>query len=289
MATVRPAPVSPVQPESDPDWLKNANRLHDDVTTQPTALPPFETPNPEPELEHKGYVPGDHPAGTRYNPEADVYDPTFSGEEFPPGSAASILQTRRESEGRTLLTAENVKVGEPYPEVSLIPPVVQRDRKFDDKAIVVNDHKRARPVDPLRPGVLWVALTIAILIFATGGLFSFATIADAALWMMPVWAWLAWVVPGFVEAFVVYFGIDAVINQARGRDQDAESALRWMLVFAGVGVVANAAHTTLAWMETGEIPWQGFIGIAMSAIAPLSVVLITKRVSKLVFLDPSAD
>ena len=130
---------------------------------------------------------------------------------------------------------------------------------------------------------------MAGIIFVTSALFSFATVAAAAEWMRPPWPALVWVVPGFVEAFIIWFGFDAIISQARGRAKDARSALVWMFVFASVGVIANAAHTVAEWGSDFSSTWTAWIGTGMSALAPLSVVLITKRVSRLVFLNPDAQ
>lgn len=153
----------------------------------------------------------------------------------------------------------------------------------------LRESRRAQPFDPLTRVWLGVTLTIGVIIFITSALFSFATVADvAANWMLPPWWWLAWVVPGFIEAFIVFFGLDAIINQARGRKKDAAAALVWMFVFSTIAVAANAAHTIDGW--GGDLSdWRSWIGTAMSALAPLSVVLITKRISKLVFADPEAN
>lgn len=167
---------------------------------------------------------------------------------------------------------------------------IERERaEAAAKRKLEQEGKRAQPFDPLTRVWLGVALTIAVIIFATSALFSFATVADVAeKWMYPAWAWLSWVVPGFLEAFIIWFGLDAIMNQARGRKRDARAALVWMMVFASVAVAANAAHTIDGW--GGDLSfWGSWIGTAMSALAPLSVVLITKRVSKLVFADPESD
>lgn len=142
--------------------------------------------------------------------------------------------------------------------------------------------KRAEPIDPQRRIVLGIYLAISVIILSTSGLFSFATIASVAVWMKPSWPWLVWCVPGFVELFIIAFGIDAILNEARGKLKETRQALTWMLVFSGVAVIGNAAHTISGW--GGSLTdWRSWVGTAFSALAPLSVVLITKRVSKLVF------
>lgn len=157
------------------------------------------------------------------------------------------------------------------------------------------ERKRFREIDPLRRAPFYTALVVGVIIFLTSGLFSYAAIAAAADWMRPEWAWLTLLVPGFVELFLIFFGIEGIINQAKAvyaktaaerayYQRVYRSSTRWMVVFATVAVIGNAAHTLFRWLGDGEIPWYGFVGIAMSALAPLSVVLITKRLSRLVFI-----
>jgi len=168
-------------------------------------------------------------------------------------------------------------------------PTAKRGRKTDleraQRRIELEQlslaEKRAKPIDPLRKGVLWIALIIAGVILATSAVFSFATIAATAEWMMPAWAWLVWVVPGFIELFIIYFGIDAVISQANGRAKDSRSALLWMLVFSGVAVLGNVAHTISGWGDLSD--WRSWVGVMFSALAPLGVVLVVKRTARLVF------
>ncbi|MFF2388927.1 hypothetical protein [Agromyces sp. NPDC058104] len=165
---------------------------------------------------------------------------------------------------------------------------IERERlAIEAKRLLEQEQNRAQPYDPLTKTWLAVALIVAAVIFATSALFSFAAVAAAAQWMMPEWTWLVWVVPGFLELFIIWFGFDAIMNQAKGWKKDSWTALVWMLVFASVAVVANAAHTIDSWgFEVAIVTWQAWIGTLMAALAPLSVVLITKRVSKLVFVRP---
>lgn len=163
------------------------------------------------------------------------------------------------------------------------PPGTPNPGRLQREAQAAAEAKRAKPIDPQRRIVVAMALGMAGLILTSSALFSFATIAAAAAWMIPAWDWLVWVVPFFVEAFIIYFGLDAIVNQARGNKREANWALVWMLVFSGVAVVGNAAHTIDGW--SGDLGnWRAWVGVAFSALAPLSVVLITKRVSGLVFL-----
>ncbi len=167
--------------------------------------------------------------------------------------------------------------------------------RIDTERQLEAERKRFREIDPLRAASFWTALVVGIVIFITSGLFSYAALAAAAEWMRPEWPWLTYVVPGFVELFIIFFGIEGIINQARAvyarsgaekayYSRQSKTSTWWMVLFASVAVAGNAAHTIAEWLATGEIPWFGFVGIVMSALAPLSVVLITKRLSRLVFI-----
>jgi hypothetical protein len=157
---------------------------------------------------------------------------------------------------------------------------LREKREAEEKAAA----RRAKPVDPRTKGVFATALTMAAAILLSAGLFSFASIAAAAEWMQPEWPWLVWVVPFFLEFFIVFFGIDAVISQANGDKKGANWALAWMFVFSGVAVIGNAAHTIDGWGEAALTDWRAWVGTGLAALAPLSVVLIVKRTSRLVFV-----
>lgn len=143
--------------------------------------------------------------------------------------------------------------------------------------------KRATPLDPRNKATFWVALVFAAVILLSAGLFSYAAVAGAAEWMRPEWAWLVWVVPGFLEFIIVFEGLDYLITRK-------VSALWWMGAASIIAVLANTAHTVSEWgvdaFSSGFEPW---IGTIMSAAAPLAVILITKRVSLIAFVDTSED
>ena len=160
------------------------------------------------------------------------------------------------------------------------------------------DPKQFQEIDPQRRVAFIVALVLACLIFATSALFSFPTIAATAALMLPVWGFLVWVVPGFVEAFIVYFGIETIIWQARAANEKkysagqranaqkmSDSSLWWQVAFTMVAVIANGAHTFMGYETTNALgTWQAWLGIGLASLAPLSVVLITKRASRLIFI-----
>jgi hypothetical protein len=208
--------------------------------------------------------------------------------------AAASEAKRSAPKSRALSAAERAQQ---EAEARRIQQDLKRQAIADEKELEA-DELRYSEVDPQRRWVFVSALVVGIVIFATSALFSFPAVAHAAESMLPTWDFLVWVVPGFVEAFVIFFGIDAVIWQARAANvrytqaqadaaqKSSDLAILWMMVFAGVGVLANWYSTFQAWGGTLEVftNFEAIFGMALAALAPLSVVLITKRLTRLVFI-----
>jgi hypothetical protein len=231
-----------------------------------------------------------------YDPENDV---AVSGPSLAPEILSDLAAGERAAgierpKARALSKAERHAA---ELEADRIRTEAERERIAQGKEIEA-ERRRFNEIDPQRLSAFIVALCLGILIFITSAVFSFPAVAHAAENMRPVWSWLNWVVPGFVEAFVIFFGIDTVIWQARAANpryvaeqveaaqKGSNSALRWMLVFAGIGVLANAFSTFQSWGGTLQVfaDYRADFGLLMAALAPLAVVLITKRVSRLVFI-----
>jgi len=271
--------VTPIDPDQnwgaapdDPDWLKEADKLGKDLETPmalDTSVADLENAQALMEMQRGDTVTYGDPATLVRAMEARPKARTLSRAEREEQEA----QARRK-------TAE-----------------LERERIAEERETEA-ERKRFTEIDPQRKIAFGVALVVGIIIFLTSALFSFPAVAATAELMLPVWFWLALVVPGFVEAFIIYFGIETVIWQARAANtvryspaqQDvaqsmSNGALSWMLVFTGVAVIANGAHTFMGYEALGQLgTWQAWLGIGLAALAPLSVVLITKRVSRLVFI-----
>jgi len=251
--------------DKDPEWLKEANELGKDLET-PMALTEFL---------------GEVHEGTLGTPDSTSLVVMQQAEAARPKARTLSRAEREEQEAQARRKTAELK----------------RERIAEERETEA-ERKRFTEIDPQRKSAFIVALVVGIIIFLTSALFSFPAVAATAELMLPVWFWLALVVPGFVEAFIIYFGIETVIWQARAANtvryspaqQDvaqkmSNGALSWMLVFTGVAVVANGAHTFMGYEALGQLgTWQAWLGIGLAALAPLSVVLITKRVSRLVFI-----
>jgi hypothetical protein len=179
---------------------------------------------------------------------------------------------------------------------------VERAEAKAQEARILHDleqsSRRAKPLDAQRVWVRNTGLALGGVVLMTAALFSFPAVADGVgRWMSPPLPWLSAVVPGFLETFIVFFGVDALYNKSRASDttiteearkrraQSANVALWWMLGLSGVAVVALAAHAVDAW-EGHLDQWQAWVGIAFAGLAPLGVVLVTKRIMNMFFAQP---
>lgn len=161
----------------------------------------------------------------------------------------------------------------------------RREAEFErERKALEGEAKRVTPRDPLRAWVLYSTLALALLILVASGIFSFATIADAAEWLRPAWPGLVWLLPIATEFFIVFGGMDTLISQARGDRRGARTGL-WIMISASlVAVIANGAHTLSEWEQSGGLgDWRAWVGIGLSALIPIATVVASKRAINLVF------
>lgn len=148
--------------------------------------------------------------------------------------------------------------------------------------------RRARPLPVDTRITLGLTLGIGGISIATAGVISYATMVAVAGWMKLPWDVLVYAVPGFVEFLVVFSSLDYILSRTRGGQ--ARGPFLAMIGFSAVAVLGNAAHTIREWgADFGGDNWQSYIGVALSALAPLVVVYVAKRVTALVFEHPEND
>jgi len=156
------------------------------------------------------------------------------------------------------------------------------------RRLLEREGKRAEPIDPLRKSALYSTLALALLILTASAIFSFAAIMSVAEWMFPSWPWLVVLVPIATEFFIVFFGMDSLISQARGDERGARFAFWGMAVASGVAVIANVAHTVAgASLDPSSVLWQTAVGVLLSALIPIGTLLAAKRAIRLVFERPA--
>ena len=142
-------------------------------------------------------------------------------------------------------------------------------------------HKSAR-INPDAIPVLATAVILVGILMVSSFIVSFTGIYDVSQWtgIPEVIQWLPAV---FIDAAILAYTISLVVFKARG-----ESTWRTMLgliAFAGISVVANIAHTLSFW--NGELTdFRAWIGVLITATAPIAVLLAAEEITRLAFEKP---
>ncbi|UDL14829.1 membrane protein [Microbacterium phage Gretchen] len=136
-------------------------------------------------------------------------------------------------------------------------------------------------IQPDSRPVLIVATVITALLAAVSFLLSFNGLAEAASWAN-VPGWLAWALPAYVDGAILVYTVAALVFRSRGDDARLEWAA--LGLFAALSVAANGVH---AWTTAPE--WlQVALGVTLAALAPVSVLLTTHTIAKLIVAPPGA-
>lgn len=142
-------------------------------------------------------------------------------------------------------------------------------------------HKSAR-INPDAIPVLATAVILVAILMISSFIVSFTGIYDVSQWtgIPEVIQWLPAV---FIDAAILAYTISLVVFKARG-----ESVWRTMvglIAFAGISVVANIAHTLSFW--NGELTdFRAWIGVVITAAAPIAVLLAAEEITRLAFEAP---
>jgi hypothetical protein len=142
-------------------------------------------------------------------------------------------------------------------------------------------HKSAR-INPDAIPVLATAVGLVGILMVSSFIVSFSGIYEVSQWtgIPQVIQWLPAV---FIDAAILAYTISLVVFKARG-----ESTWRTMLgliAFAGISVVANIAHT-LAFWDGDLVDYRAWIGVVITAAAPIAVLLAAEEITRLAFEAP---
>lgn len=157
-----------------------------------------------------------------------------------------------------------------------------RQAKID--AYERQEAKRATRIMADTNPVIRVLLALNAIALITAFVFSYFALVEVAVWMRPPAEWLTYLVPGFIELVIIISAVDYVVTRSRGGTGRVPFAA--MIAASFIAVIGNAAHTVYEWLNDGDIPWEGYIGIGLAAIVPLVVVYISKRLTVTVFSEP---
>ncbi len=152
----------------------------------------------------------------------------------------------------------------------------EEDEKMEQ--VAVEKPQRAR-LNPDSIPVLVTAVALVGVLMISSFVVSFSGLYDASEWTgLP--QNLRWLPALFIDAAILAYTIALIVFKARG-----ESVWRTVLgltAFAGMSVVANIAHTLSYW-DGNLIDFRAWVGVAITASAPIAVLLASEEITRLAF------
>lgn len=159
----------------------------------------------------------------------------------------------------------------------------ETEHTFKEAEIMEQEVKpqRAR-INPDSIPVLAMAVALVGVLMVSSFIVSFSGIYDASEWTgLP--EYFRWLPALFIDAAILAYTIALIVFKARG-----ESTLRTVIAlgfFAGISVIANIAHT-LAYWDGSLLDYRAWVGVLITASAPIAVLLAAEEISRLAFEPP---
>jgi len=155
--------------------------------------------------------------------------------------------------------------------------------KKNSKAIPTKPKRRVRQrLNPDSTPVLVSAVALVSVLMITSFIVSFSGIYDVSAWTgLPVF--LQWLPALFIDAAILAYTIALIVFKARG-----ESTWRTtlgLIGFASMSVIANITHTLSFW--NGSLAdYRAWMGVVITASAPIAVLLASEEITRLAFAKP---
>ena len=168
---------------------------------------------------------------------------------------------------------ETIKEEDP---VVIVTPRTMAEIEQMDK---VMPKKKSKRINPDALPVLYTAVALVSILMLSSFVVSFSGIYEVSAWTgLPTI--LQWLPAFFIDAAILAYTISLVVFKARG--ESTWRTLAGLTGFAAMSVVANVAHTLNHW--NGSITdYRGWIGIAITAAAPIAVLLASEEITRLAF------
>lgn len=143
----------------------------------------------------------------------------------------------------------------------------------------INSIKKSNRINPDSLPVLYTAVALVSLLMITSFTVSFSGIYEVSAWTgLPVV--LQWLPALFIDAAILAYTISLVVFKARG--ESTWRTLAGLTGFATMSVVANIAHTLNFW-QGSLIDYRAWVGVAITALAPIAVLLASEEITRLAF------
>lgn len=149
---------------------------------------------------------------------------------------------------------------------------------------------RTARISPDRRGVGISVIVLVAIIMAAGYVFSFATIADAALWAgVPESAqWVRFTAPIFIDGAIITYTTAYAVHQWRRESAHARYARRILYFFTIVSVLVNGAHAASSWLWDFA-RYEAWVGVLIAIMAPIASLFSAEQMIKLAFEQGEAS
>lgn len=127
--------------------------------------------------------------------------------------------------------------------------------------------------------VLVTAVALVTLLMVSSFAVSFTGIYEVSAWTgLPVI--LQWLPALFIDAAILAYTIALIVFKARG--ESVWRTLAGLTGFASISVIANVSHTLSFW--NGSLTdFRAWIGVLITASAPVAVLLASEEIARLAF------
>jgi len=139
--------------------------------------------------------------------------------------------------------------------------------------------KKSPRINPDARPVLYTAITLVSILMISSFAVSFTGIYEVSAWTgLPTF--LQWLPALFIDAAILAYTIALIVFKARG--ESVWRTLGGLAGFAFISVVANVSHTLSFW--NGSLTdFRAWIGVLITASAPVAVLLASEEITRLAF------
>jgi len=127
--------------------------------------------------------------------------------------------------------------------------------------------------------VLATAVALVGVLMITSFIVSFSGLYDASEWTgLP--QYFRWLPALFIDAAILAYTIALIVFKARG--ESVWRTVVGLVGFATISVIANVSHT-LAYWDGNLVDYRAWVGVAITASAPIAVLLAAEEITRLAF------
>jgi hypothetical protein len=142
--------------------------------------------------------------------------------------------------------------------------------------------KKSPRINPDAVPVLATAVGLVTLLMLSSFTVSFSGIYEVSAWT-GIPAIIQWLPALFIDAAILAYTISLVVFKARG--ESTWRTLMGLTAFALISIVANVAHT-LAFWQGSVLDFRAWMGVVITASAPVAVLLASEEITRLAFAKP---